>query len=162
MRFLKCWFFVSVALLVAGCSPSVFDPQVEGIKLLQRDAEWADTVSAGRDIEKTVSYWSEDALIIPQGQPVVQGREEIRRFVEKNFHTPGFHIHWKSEKPIFSPDGKLAYLRSVTTTSVLGPNGALMTFPSRGMTVWRLDADGQWRCVVDIWNDPPASSARDN
>ena len=23
---------------------------------------------------------------------------------------------------------------------------------------WRKDPDGQWRCVVDIWNDPPASA----
>lgn len=27
------------------------------------------------------------------------------------------------------------------------------------MTVWRRDADGQWRCVVDLWNDPPAVTA---
>ena len=142
------------AAVLAACTPS-FDPKAEGEKLLARDAEWAAAASAGRDVEKTVSYWSEDAVIIPQGQKTVEGRAAIRAFVAGSFHTPGFHIHWVSEKPVFSPDGKFAYLRSVTETTVPGPNGTTVTYPSRGMTVWRVDPDGEWRCVVDIWNDPP-------
>lgn len=144
---------------LVGCAPPPFNPSVEQQKLLQRDAEWADVASAGKDVERTASYWSEDALIIPQGQPIVEGKAAIRAFVASNFQTPGFKIHWKSEKPAFSPDGKLAYMRSTSTTTVPGPNGTLMTLPGRGMTVWRLDSDGQWRCVVDIWNDPPPVSA---
>jgi ketosteroid isomerase-like protein len=142
------------AVLLFGCAPP-FDPQAEGKKLLTRDAEWADAASAGRDVDKTVSYWSEDAVIIPQGQKTIEGRAAIRAFVDGSFHTPGFHIHWTSEKPLFSPDGKFAYLRSTTETTVPGPNGTTVTFPSRGLTVWRVDLDGEWRCVVDIWNDPP-------
>jgi len=33
--------------------------------------------------------------------------------------------------------------------------GSLVSIPGRGITIWRLEPDGQWRCVVDIWNDPP-------
>lgn len=143
-------------LVVAGCAPSSFNAEREQHKLLQRDAEWAEVASAGKNIEKTVSYWSDDALILPPGQPAVEGKAAIRDFVTSSFQTPGFQIHWKSEKVVFSPDGKLAYMRSTNATTVPGPNGSLVTLPGRGMTVWRLEADGVWRCVVDIWNDPPA------
>jgi len=147
---------------VVGCAPPPFNPAVEQQKLLQRDAEWTDLASAGKDVERTASYWSDDAVIIPQGQPIIEGKAAIRAFVASNFQTPGFKIHWSSEKPVFSPDGKLAHMRSTSTTTVPGPNGTLMTLPGRGITVWRVDADGQWRCVVDIWNDPPPVSPADH
>ena len=147
---------IAALLLTAACSPAPFDAGAEGEKLLRRDAEWAQAASAGRDVEKTVSYWSDDALLVPNGQPIAEGKTAIRAFVSQSFHTPGFHIAWKSEKPVFSPDGKFAWLRSTTMTTAPGPDGKLATFPSRGITVWRRDADGEWRCVVDIWNDPPA------
>lgn len=151
----RIWFPVAAALVVVGCAPPPFNVAVEQQKLLQRDAEWADIASQGKDVENTISYWSDDALIVPQGLPMIEGKKAIRAFVASNFQIPGFSIHWQSEKPTFSPDGKLAYMRSTSTTTIPGPNGALMTLPGRGITVWRLDPDGQWRCTVDIWNDPP-------
>jgi len=148
---------VSAACVVAGCArgPS-FDPVAEQQKLLQRDAEWSEAASQGKDVERTASYWADDPVIVPQGQPIVAGKAAIKAFVAANFQTPGFSIRWESEAPTFSPDGKLAYMRNTSTTTVPGANGAPMTLPGRGLTLWRVDPDGQWRCVVDIWNDPPS------
>ena len=159
MPSLKYFSVVAGTLALFGCSPQPFDAGAEGDKLLQRDAEWAESAAAGRDVEKTVSYWSKDATIVPQGQPIVHGRAAIRKYVSESFHTPGFHIHWKSARPTFSPDGKLAYMLSSTTITAPSPNGSLQTFPSRAVTVWRHEPDGLWRCVVDIWNDAPGPSA---
>ena len=65
-----------------------------------------------------------------------------------------------SEKPVFSPDGKLAYMRGIDELTVLGQNGTPITLHLRGISVWRIDSDGQWRCVVDISNEePPAAPA---
>ena len=153
------WLYAFVALLaVVGCGSS-FNPVEEQRKLLRRDAEWAEIASAGKDVERTASYWSDDALIVPEGQPIVEGKAAIRAFVTESFKTPGFSIHWKSEKVTFSPDGKLAYMRGTSTTTVPGPSGTTVALPGRGITVWRLEPDGQWRCVVDIWNSPPPDSA---
>jgi ketosteroid isomerase-like protein len=159
MRHPSSFYPLVLILGLSGCASPPFNALVEGRKLLQRDAEWAELAAAGKDVEKTASYWSDDAAIIPQGQPIVEGKAAIRNFVASNFQTPGFKIHWKSDAPVFSPDGKLAYMRSTSTTTVPGPNGTLLTLPGRGLTVWRLDPDAQWRCVVDIWNDPPSESA---
>lgn len=150
---------VAALLLVAGCSSPRFDSAEESKKLLKRDAEWAEVALAGKDIDQIVSYWSEDAVVIPQGQPAVEGKAAIRAFVTASLQTPGFKIHWRSETVAFSPDGKLAYMRGTNEMTVPGPNGALLTLPGRGVTVWRLEPDGQWRCVVDIWNDPPVATA---
>jgi ketosteroid isomerase-like protein len=155
-----CYRLFSVAaavLVMAGCARSSIDSPADKQELSRRDAEWAALATAGKDAEKTASYWSDDAVLIPPGQPSIEGKAAIQAFVASSFQTPGFKIHWESEPPVFSPDGKLAYMRSTSTTTVPGPNGALITLPGRGITVWRVDSDGQWRCVVDIWNDPPSA-----
>jgi ketosteroid isomerase-like protein len=149
--------FVVFALLLVSCSQRDFDPAEEEAKLLRRDAEWANLASAGKDIEKIVSYWSDDAALIFPGQPVLEGKAAIRAYVEASLKTPGFKIHWVSEKPVFSPDGKLAYMRGTDELTVPGPNGSTITLHLRGISVWRWDADGQWRCVVDISNEEPSA-----
>jgi len=151
--------FLASLLFLGSCSPPPFDTAAEQAKLLRRDAEWADAASAGKDVEKIVSYWSDDALVIPPGQPVLEGKAAIRAYVESSLKIPGFRIHWASDKVAFSPDGKLAYMRGTNEVTVPGPDGAPMTLHGRGVTVWRLDPDGQWRCVVDIWNDQPPAAA---
>jgi ketosteroid isomerase-like protein len=154
---------VSIFLLVAGgwvsgCSRASFDREAEAAALLKRDAEWAEAASTGKDVERILSFWGDDALVLPPGQPLVEGKEAIRAFVAQSLKIPGFKIHWVSEKISFSPDGQLAYMRGTNETTLTGPDGKLMTVRGRGITVWRRDPDGQWRCIIDIWNEPPPST----
>jgi len=142
-------------LFTNGCSQPPFDAAAEGRKLLQRDAEWAEAASDGKDVEKILSYWSDDARVIEPRQPIYEGKAAIRAYITDSLKIPGFKIHWVSENPVFSPDGKMAYMPGVDEMTVPGPNGALMTVHMRGITVWRRDPDGVWRCVVDVGNEPP-------
>src|SRR6266446_3530565 len=142
-------------LVLVGCSQRGFDPVAEEAKLLRRDTEWADLASAGKDVEKIVSYWTDDAVLIFPGQPVLEGKAAIRSYVTASFNTPGFKIHWVSQRPVFSPDGKLAYMRGTDDLTLPGPSGGTMTLHLRGISVWRLDPDKQWRCVLDISNEAP-------
>lgn len=159
MPFQRLTMPIPALVLALGCSSSSFDAANETRKLLQRDAEWALAASEGTDVDKIVSYWSEDAVVIPQGQSVAEGKAAIRAFVTNSLSIPGFKIRWVSETVSFSPDGKLAYMRGTNEMTVPGPTGVLTTLPGRGISVWRLEPDGESRCVVDIWNDPPAPAA---
>ena len=148
------------AFALVGCSQRAFDSTTEGEKLLRRDVEWADLATAGKDIEKIVSYWSDDAVLIFPGQPVLEGKAAIRAYVTASLNTPGFKIHWVSEKPVFSPDGKFAYMRGTDELTLPGPNGAPMTLHLRGISLWRFEPDGQWRCVIDISNEEPPATPK--
>ncbi|MGH8264184.1 MAG: YybH family protein [Steroidobacterales bacterium] len=146
-----------LALLIGGCS-SRFDATAEGRKLLQRDAEWAQAAFDGKDVDKIVSYWSEDAQVIEPRQPVYEGKTAIRAYVAASLSTPGFKIHWVSQMPTFSPDGNLAYMPGADEITAPGPDGALTTIHMRGVAIWRRDSDGVWRCVMDIANEAPPVS----
>jgi ketosteroid isomerase-like protein len=146
--------------LAAACARTTpaFDPTAESQALMRRDAEWSDLATAGKDVDKIVSYWSDDAVIMEPGQPAVEGKKAIRDYVASSLNTPGFKIHWVSQKPTFSPDGKMAYMRGTDEMTVPGPKGEPMTLHLQGYSVWRKDADGQWRCTVDISNEAQAAA----
>ena len=147
---------VTFVLLLSCHHAMAFDAAAEEAKLLRRDAEWAELAKAGKDVDKIVSYWTEDAVLIFPGQPVIEGKAAIRAYVASCVSNPVFKIHWKSSKVTFSPDGKMAYMPATSEMTVPGPNGAPLHLNLRAITIWRIDPDGQWRCVVDIANEEPA------
>jgi ketosteroid isomerase-like protein len=150
---------VLTALFSSGCYQAPFDAYAEAKKLSQRDAEWAKAASEGKDIDKIVSFWSDDARVIEPGQPPHEGKVAIREFVTASLKIPGFKIHWVSEKPVFSEDGSMAYMFGAVETTAPAANGVLTTTHSRSVTIWRRAGDGEWRCVVDIANDAPSPPA---
>ena len=154
--------FVSLLISVAAACAQAPKPDVAQLSrtLLERDSAWAAAASEGKDAEKILSYWSDDAVLILQGQPVYRGKAAIREFITGALKIPGFHIHWVSHDPVFSPDGKMAWMPGETETTLPGPDGKPTIMHSRGLTVWRLDADNLWRCIADTGNEgPPAKKS---
>jgi ketosteroid isomerase-like protein len=147
----------TILVLCVGGSSEPFDASTQGPKLLQRDAEWAQLASEGKDIDKIVSYWSDDAVVIEPHQPIYAGKAAIRAYVESSLKTPGFKIHWVSARPVFSPDGMMAWMPGTDEMTVPNANGQTITLRMRGVSIWRRDADGVWRCVVDMANEAPGN-----
>ena len=144
----------SLRILIAGCTKvSKVEPASDA--LLRVDREWAAVAGEGKDLERIVSFWSDDATIYPAGAPVVNGKPAIRAYVQESLAIPGFHITWHSDQASVSADGTLGYATGTNAVTVPGPDGKLMTIPGRSVTVWRRHPGGQWKCVVDTWNSGP-------
>lgn len=133
------------------------DLVAERTRLLQRDSEWATAASEGRDIERVLSYWTDDAVVLPPGLPAVVGKAALRQYVEGSMQIPGFRITWTSTDVTFSPDRNLAYIFSRNEVTMNAPNGMPATTAGRAVTIWRREPDGEWRCAVDLWNAEPAA-----
>ncbi|HMK24836.1 MAG TPA: DUF4440 domain-containing protein [Chitinophagaceae bacterium] len=146
-----------VSCLMINCQQAKVDLKAEEAAILKADSTWSALASELKDVDKTVSYWSDDAVLIPPGQPAIKGKEALRKFVEDSKNIPGFSISWRSSDIHFSPDAKLAYMYGENMMSMNDSTGNKISIPGRGYTVWRKEADGSWKCVVDIWNSPPPS-----
>jgi ketosteroid isomerase-like protein len=133
------------------------DLAAERDRLLKRDAEWAIAASEGRDLERVLSYWTDDAIVMPPGLPAVIGKAALREYVQASMHIAGFRITWTSTDVTFSPDRNLAYMFGTNSIDMNGPDGTPIRIDGRAVTIWRKDPDGEWRCAVDIWNAPPES-----
>ncbi len=128
------------------------DQDSERTRLLRRDAEWAAVASEGRDVERILSYWTDDAVVLPPGLPAVAGRAALREYIRNSLKIPGFKITWTSSDVAFSPDGNLAFMFGRNSVAMNGPDGTPIKSEGRAVTIWRREPDGEWRCAVDIWN----------
>jgi ketosteroid isomerase-like protein len=154
MRWLRAGAVFGLGVVMAGCATVPSMERQEEL-LLQVDREWAAAAAEGKDVERIVSFWSDDATVFPAGAPVVHGKPAIRAFVQQSLATPGFHISWRSDRASVSTDGTVGYTTGTNALTVPGPDGKTMTVAGRGVAVWRRLPGGEWKCVIDIWNSGP-------
>src|SRR2546421_12527960 len=77
---------------------------------LQRvDAAWAGAAAAARDVEQIVSFWADDAIVIPPGQMPIIGKTDIRNYVSASLKIPGFSIKWKTTQFSIARGCDIAY-----------------------------------------------------
>jgi uncharacterized protein (TIGR02246 family) len=148
------WVVCCAVLSLVGCAH--VDLEAERAAILATDRPWQEAIAA-KDVERSLSFWSDDAVLLAPGQPRLVGKEAIRRFVTESFKIPGFGISWETTGVELSPSGGLAYAFANTTTTFSGPDGKPGAMRAKSLTVWRKGPDGRWKCVVDAWNDeaPP-------
>jgi len=151
----KLFLLLLLSFLILSCNTSNPDLKAEETTIRKADSTWAALAKDGGDTEKILSYWSDDAIVLPPGQPMVKGKDALRKMVQDSKDIPGFSITWKSSDIQFSPDGQMAYMSGENLMTMNDTSGNKITIPGRGYTIWRKQADGNWKCVVDIWNNPP-------
>jgi ketosteroid isomerase-like protein len=149
-KFIAVFFLLTLVYAVDGA-----DLEKERAAILEVDKQWANAAAEGRDIDHIVSFLTDDATIFPPGSPAVVGKDAIRRFVQESLATPGFSIRWETTNVTLSPDGTLAYATGKNQSTFNDPQGKQVTVYGKGVTVWRKEPSGVWKCVIDIWNEDP-------
>lgn len=140
---------LSIALLLVSCNADKVDRKAEGEKVMQLSREWAESAASG-DVEKTPSYWADDAIVMMPSQGPFHGKQAIRQMVEESFRTPGFKITWQPQSVEVSESGDMAYLIEESQVTLTDSTGAPMTLKNNAVTIWKKQSDGSWKNVVDI------------
>jgi ketosteroid isomerase-like protein len=154
---------LSVAVVLAGAAPAAgkVDVAAERAALFRTDKAWSEA-AVGKDVEKTLSFWTDDATVYPPGQPAVVGRDALRRYVTEGFGLPGFSIRWETSSFEVAASGEVAYGLGTNVVTINDPQGKVITERGRGVTVWRKGSDGSWKCVIDVWNAGPGAAPPSN
>ena len=122
------------------------------------DAQWS-KAAAANDLEGTLSYYSDDALLLPPNAPMAADRQAIRASWTALL-GPDVSLSWHSTKVEVSRSGDLAYLVGAYTASLKDPQGKPLTEHGKFVEVWKKQADGKWKAVVDTYNSDLPPSAR--
>ena len=130
-------------------SEPTVDLKAEGDSLMELSREWS-RAAEGRDIEKLLSYWDENALIISAGEPEIRGKAGIREMLEGSFMDSTFSIKWEPESVEISESGDMGYLLEKSTISFQDSLGNSHSQNFRSVTIWKKQPDGSWKNVVDI------------
>ena len=122
--------------------------------LMNTSRDWAAATASG-DLERALAYWTDDAIVLPPDQPAVVGKAAIRAYVQQAASMPGFSITWEPELAVVSENGDMGYMVERNTVTFNDATGVVQTQYGKAVTVWRLQTDGRWKCVVDTWNGNP-------
>ena len=133
-----------------------FPPTANGADekaLRDADAEWSKAAGA-KDLDKTVSFYADDALVLPPNEAAVTGKDGIRS-LWKGLIDSVTDVSWKATRVEMAKSGEMACLTG--TYELTMKDGT----KDRGKycEVWEKKG-GTWKCGTDTWNsDLPAASA---
>ena len=136
------------------CSPlseEVLELQKEEIRLA--DDAWLQAAVA-KDVELTLSFWSEDATVIAPGEAPRVGHDSIRDMLTGLFVTlEGSSITWEVSKIDMNPYGGVGYAYWTNQIN-FGETSGIQTFYGQGVSTWTMQDDTcEWKVTLDIWNE---------
>ena len=122
------------------------------------DAQWSKAAEA-KDLDKTVSYYADDAIVMPPNASAATTKEAIRSAWKEMLTTPGAAISWKATKVEVAQAGDLAYVSGTYEETMTDASGQSVKDHGKYVEIFKKQADGTWKVVADIWNsDLPASA----
>jgi ketosteroid isomerase-like protein len=118
------------------------------------DAEWS-KVAGSKDLDKTVSFYADDAIVLPPNEAAVTTKDGIRN-LWKGFLDGLHNISWKTNRVETSKSGDMACLiGSYEMTMKDGTKDK-----GKYCEVWEKKAGGKWKVATDMFSsDLPATPA---
>jgi ketosteroid isomerase-like protein len=122
------------------------------------DAQWSRDAET-KNLDKTVAYYSDDAIVMPANAPIARTKEAIRNVWKDLLMSPGAAISWKVAKVEVSKSGDMAYSSGTYELTMNDASGKPVNDRGKYLEVWKKQAGGTWKVVVDMWNsDLPAAA----
>jgi len=115
------------------------------------DAQWS-KAAAAKDLEQTVAYYSDDAIVLPPNTASATTREAIRNAWKDMLTSPGFAITWKPIRVELGKSADLAWVSGTYEVTMNDPTGKPIHDRGKYLEVWKRQPDGNWRCGADMWN----------
>jgi ketosteroid isomerase-like protein len=133
-----------------------FPPSAKGAdEQAVRDADVAWSKAAGaKDLDKTVSFYADDAIVLPPNEAAVTTKDGIRNLWTGLIDSVT-SVSWKATRVEMAKSGDMACLTG--TYEMTMKDGT----KDRGKycEVWEKKADGTWKCGTDTFNsDLPATA----
>jgi ketosteroid isomerase-like protein len=150
----------SEPLSISQASPAEKSSSTQSVEQLLRslDGDWAKT-AAGKDVEQTVAYYSDDAIVFPPNATSAATKESIRNAWKEMFASPGFVITWEPTKVRVGKSGEMARVSGTYELTKNDASGKPINDRGKYLEVWEKQTDGNWKCAADMWNSDVAASA---
>ena len=143
---------VAAAICLAG------DTKAEQA-LRDADAAWSKAAES-KDLDKTLSYYSADATVLPPNASAATTKEAIKTIWQDMLASPGLVISWKATKVEVAQSGDLGFVSGTYELTVNDASGKPVNERGKYVEVWEKKADGKWKCGTDTWNsDLPAAAS---
>ena len=145
---------------VAGCHSAPTAPRdhtADEAAIRQTDANWVKT-AATHNVDAWDAFYAPDAVVLPPNEKTAADPASIRANIGELLGLPGLAIEWEPTKIVVSDAGDMAYAYGTYTLQAKDPmSGMAIEDKGKVAEIWRKQADGSWKCVLDTWSsDLPA------
>lgn len=122
---------------------------------------WSAAAQA-KDIEGFVSVYAEEAVLMLEGAPDIQGVEAIREGIAGMMQDPNFDLSFEADDVVVARSGDLAYETGTYSLTLSDPEQNPVTQTGHYVVLWEKQPGGQWKVVFDVpvsdsVQGPPAS-----
>jgi uncharacterized protein (TIGR02246 family) len=153
--------FASVALGACSRQPAALpDNRAADAAAVQKaDADWS-AAAQSKQADAWLAFYADDAVVLPPNEAMVTGKDEIRKPISDLLALPGLSVSWQTTKAEAARSGDLAYTYGTYELTSNDAKGNATTDHGKYSEVWRKQADGSWKCIVDMWSsDSPSVPA---
>ncbi len=141
-------------LLIAGASLSIAqkaNPNDDEQAIRKLDKEWS-AAAQTKDVDKTVSFYSDDASALPFNAPIATGKDQIRQVWAHLTSLPGFALTFGPTKIEVAKSGDLAYDVGTFELKSNDAQGNVNTEVGKYVVVWKKQPDKQWKAIIDMFS----------
>lgn len=117
--------------------------------ILALDEKWS-AAAHGHDLAATLSYYSDDAVVLAPNAPIAKTKKEIKD-VWASMTTANVSISWKCTKVEVSKSLDMAYSYGTYDLSIKDGDKTI-TDKGKFVEIWKKQKDGKWKCSVDAFN----------
>jgi len=143
------------AVVTIGCSSEALVPPdtrpAEEAAIRKADAQWVKAAQT-KQVDAWVAFYADDAAVLPPNDKLATTKESIRKSVSELLALPGLTISWQPTRVEVARSGDLGYLYGAYELSMKDARGKPATDRGKIVEIWRKQADGNWKCIVDTWN----------
>jgi ketosteroid isomerase-like protein len=150
----------SIAQSSASSSLSEKTGGTQALEQLLRDLDtkWA-KAAATKDVEQTIAFYSDDAVVFPPNATSAATKEAIRNGWKEMFASSGFVINWQPTRVHVAKSGGMAWVSGTYELTMNDANGKPSNDRGKYLEVWEKQTDGNWKCTADMWNSNLAASS---
>jgi len=160
-RIMTICFATALVLMAAACNRTA-DLQSDGAQaILNTETQWnKDYLS--RDPEKLMTYYADDAVLMPPGLPPSVGKDSIRDLMKGMASDPALTLKFHAARIEIARSGDIGYSQGSYTMTMTDPHTKkVVTDRGSYVTTYHKESDGQWKAVADIATSevPPGPQA---
>lgn len=136
---------------IAGALAQKSNPNSDEQAIRKLDNDWQ-AAAQSKDVEKTISFYADDASAFPYNAPIATGKEQIRQVWTHLTSLPGFSITFAPAKIEVAKSGDLAYDVGTFELKANDAQGNATTTVGKYVVVWKKQPDKKWKAIADIFN----------
>jgi len=137
------------AVFVSLATPAALAQDSAAIETAQ--ALWEEAFATGDGSMAAEMAFTEDARLLPPGEPMVVGRDAIAEYWQAGFDAGVTDLQLGLTAVEMVGDDTMIETGTWMVT-VPTEDGGSMQVGGKALVVWKLEADGTWRMSQDMWN----------